>query len=319
MWDSLHLSRVNLLKFSDNQRNPEPFFTSVEHRSYLSAATPVTAGFLKRRLHSMEDPTVTKDPATSSIPTLQYENRQPESGTSEETTSPQVISSEPSIRYCFGKDLGDNIRLSIGPFTQAQLETISSLHQLHSKEGFIERLCQTISDSTQYRLHIWRKKDYTLWNTSLPDGACGWYTIANLHRRAQSLPLLNFHDQGERTTGVNLIKETASNASADAELLNKLISAYHWLSSDRLSSFPAQDQLSTINFGPLTGDIRTAVYMTPPYSDSPRMQSPNWMLLYHHTASPIGSATPTISDLLLLARDSNYAQLVDHHFWPLPV
>jgi len=49
------------------------------------------------------------------------------------------------------------------------------------------------------------------------------------------------------------------------------------------------------------------------------MHSLDWIQLYHHTASPLGSAAPTFGDLLQLARGSNYAQLVDHHFWPLPV
>jgi len=49
------------------------------------------------------------------------------------------------------------------------------------------------------------------------------------------------------------------------------------------------------------------------------MHTEDWILLYHHTASSDGSATPTLRELLTLAKDGNYAQLVDHYFWLLPV
>jgi len=88
MWDSLHHSRVNLLKFPDNQCNSEPLLTSVGNCSYSSAATSITAGSLKWRPHPTKDPTVTKVPATFPISTLQYGNQQPVSGTSEEASSP---------------------------------------------------------------------------------------------------------------------------------------------------------------------------------------------------------------------------------------
>jgi len=181
----------------------------------------------------------------------------------------------------------------MGSLTQDQLDTISKLHQLASKENFIEKLSRKIHDDAQYRVHVWRKVDYSLWNSSLPYGACGWYTVANLHRRAHALPLLDFFNQGKCNTGVDILKKVASKSSADTALITKFTSACHRLSSDRLSTFLAHDQLSSIDFVPLNGDINTAIFMTPPYIDSPRMQSAEWILLYHHTASPHGSATPT--------------------------
>jgi len=183
---------------------------------------------------------------------------------------------------------------------------------------FIETLCQTFQEDAQYRLHAWRKTDYSLWNSSLPDGACGWYTIANLHRRARGLPLLDFTDQRECQLGAHILQEVARHTLADAELHTKLSSAYRWISSDRLSPFRAQDQLSSIDFAPINRDISTAIYMTPPFIDSPRMHSEEWILLYHYTIPPLGSSAPTFTELLQLAQDSNYAQLVDHHFWPIP-
>jgi len=48
------------------------------------------------------------------------------------------------------------------------------------------------------------------------------------------------------------------------------------------------------------------------------MLSEEWILLYHHTIPPLGSAAPTFAELLQLAQGSKYAQLVYHHFWPIP-
>jgi len=193
----------------------------------------------------------------------------------------------------------------MGSLTQDQLATISKLHQLATKEKFIETLCQTFQEDAQYRLHAWRKKDYSLWNSNLPDGACGWYTIANLHRRAQRVPLLDFTDQGECNIRVHILKEVARHALADVELRTKFSFACRWLSSDRLSPFNEHDQLSSIDFVPTNGDISTAIYMTPSFIDSPRMHSEEWILLYHHTTTPLGSASLTFAELLQLAHDSN--------------
>jgi len=128
----------------------------------------------------------------------------------------------------------------------------------------MEQLYQAFHDEGHNRLHIWRKKDYTLWKSSLSDGACGWYTIANLHRRAQALPLLNFSDQGGCITGVNILKEVTSMSIVDNELRTKFNNACRWISSGRLSPFNAQDQLSSIDFDPINSDISTAIFITTP-------------------------------------------------------
>jgi len=143
-----HLPRVNLLQLPDNQLTQEQLLTPVVNSIPSSAATSTTSRSLNWRLQPTKDPIVTKGPASPPIFTLQYENRQPRSGTSDEATSPQVISGEPSIRHYYGKDLEDHIRLSMGLLTQTQLDTISNLYQLTSKESFVEKLCQTFHDST---------------------------------------------------------------------------------------------------------------------------------------------------------------------------
>ena len=207
----------------------------------------------------------------------------------------------------------------MGSLTRDQLDTITILYQHSTKESFIEKLYQDFQNSTQFKLHAWRKKDYSLWNSSLPDGACGWYTVVNIHRRAHSLPPIDFQDQAGCLSGVSILNEVVRISKVDSELATKFHSTCRWLTTERLTPFRAQDQLTSIDFASLSGDIRMALFMTPPYVDSPRMHSTDWIQLYHHTASPPGSATPTFGDLLKLARDSNYVQLVDHHFWPLPV
>jgi len=185
---------------------------------------------------------------------LQPDNPLPSSVTAAGSIPPQVISCHPTIRHCYGKDSEDQIILSLGSLHQDQLDRISNLHQLYSKENFIEQFYQPFHDEVHYRLHVWRKKDYTLWSSSLLDGACGWYAIANIHRRARALPLLNFSDQGECITGVHILKGAASISIVDNKLHTKLTNACNWIVSSRLSPFNAQDQLSSIDFVPINGD-----------------------------------------------------------------
>jgi len=69
----------------------------------------------------MKGLSLTKSHATPSISSVQPDNQQSRSGTSAETTSLQVTSSEPTFRHCYGKDPEDRIRLSMGSLTQDQL------------------------------------------------------------------------------------------------------------------------------------------------------------------------------------------------------
>ena len=165
-----------------------------------------------------------------------------------------MVSSYQTMRHCYGKDSVDQIRLSLGSLTKDQQDTIFKLHLTTTKEIFIETLSQAFHDDTHFRLHVWRKKDYTLWNSSLPDGACGWYTIANLHRRAQALPLLNFSDLIESDMGVNILQDATSRLT-DRNTITRSAYACRWISSGRLSPFNAQHQLSTMDFSPFSSDI----------------------------------------------------------------
>jgi exonuclease III len=319
LWDVLHSIRVDLLQFPDDPQTRGQLREIAFNNASPPGKTTTPRNLTNRRSLNMQEQAPSKGHFSQKVAMLQPDKPLSRSVTAARFIPPQVISSHSTIRHCYGKDSEDQIRLSLGSLNKDQLDRISNLHQLNSKENFIEQLCQAFHDEAHYRLHVWRKKDYTLWSSSLPDGACGWYTIANLHRRARALPLLNFSDQGECITGVNILTEAANISIVDNELLTKLTNACHWMVSSRLTPFNAQDQLSSIDFVSINSDISTAIFITPPYIDSPRMHTEEWILLYHHTASPQGSATTTLTELLKLARDGNYAQLVDHHFWPLPV
>ena len=162
LWDYLHSIRVNLLQYPDDLLTPGRSSASVAHISSL-AATTSAAKLLNRRLQQITEPVYISH-TQSTISMLQPDNQQSNSGTSDEDTSPQVTFSEPTIRHCYGTDPEDLIRLSMGNLTHDQQASISKLHQLSTKEMFIETLCQTFQEDAQYRLHAWRKKDYSLWN-----------------------------------------------------------------------------------------------------------------------------------------------------------
>jgi hypothetical protein len=314
LWDSLQSIKVDRLQFPTEHHTHGQSSESVLHNIFLADTSSLPISRKNERSIPTSEHAPPEDLTLTNVPRLKPLSS---SATDPGDLSPQLTSSSPTLRHCYGKDTEDLVRLSMGSLNQSQLDTISNLHQLNSKEGFVEQLGKVFLDEAHFCLHVWRKSDYSLWNSSLPDGACGWYTIANLHRRAQALSLLNFADPVECDTGVHILQEIACNSTLDNSLRTKLLNTCRWISTGRLSPFNAQDQLSSVDFVPTNRDISTAIFLTPPYIDSPRMHDAEWLLLYHHTASSQDLATITLSELMQL-RAGNFAQLVDHHFWPLP-
>ena len=328
LWDHLHSIRVELLQFPGQRSvlgqqvgKRKNIGRSAQPAPNLPPPSKVKPLLQPTILRSSptRDSTIHEDQAKPPVPQNDIPSaRQTSDNATTGNTQQQVVFSGQTLRHCYGKNSVDQLRLSLGSLTMDQQATISTLHMTTTREIFIETLTQALHDDPQFQLHVWRKKDYTLWNSSPPDGACGWYTIANLFRRAQALPLLNFSDQLETDMGVNIL-QGAINRITDSDTIARSVHACRWISSGRQSPFNAQHQLSSLDFSSVSGDIRTALFISPPYIDSPRMHTEEWILLYHHTSSPNGSALLTLPELLTLARDGNYAQLVEHHFWPLPV
>jgi len=275
LWDSLHAIKVDLPQFPTGQHSLEQSMDPV-HNISLPEPLSIPTNRKTRSLLPNHEQALMEDLASTKVSTMQSDNISQHLSRCDITSgalSPQIISSSPSLRHCYGKNTKDQIRLSMGSLNHHQLDKISKLHHLTSKEGFVERLGQAFLNEAHFCLHVWRKSDYTLWNSSLPDGACEWYTVANLHRRAQALPLLNFSDPEDCTTGVHILQEIACKSTIDNELRTKLLNACCWISSGRLSPFKKQDQLSSIDFTPINRDISTAIFLTPPYIDSPRMHT----------------------------------------------
>jgi hypothetical protein len=86
------------------------------------------------------DTTTTVGPTLRASTISQHENKPTRLSEDAEDNSPQVISNEPTIRHCYGKDQEDNLRLSMGSLTRDQLDTITILYQHSTKESFIEKL-----------------------------------------------------------------------------------------------------------------------------------------------------------------------------------
>ena len=157
MWDYLHSFRVDLLKFPDNVQSQGQLITPVINHISRSAATMTTSStsYEDRDIPSVliQNDNSSVKITSSVMPTWDMQQ--------------QVVSSCLTMRYCYGKDSVDQIRLSLGSLTKDQQETISTLHLTSTREIFLETLRNAFQDDTRFKLHVWRKKDYTLWSSSL--------------------------------------------------------------------------------------------------------------------------------------------------------
>jgi hypothetical protein len=234
-------------------------------------------------------------------------NRQPETGTPE------------LINRCFGKDQHDQLRLSLGILSTAQIDTIRSLQQQTTKAEFHKKLFQLLCSDQQYRIRYWKQVQYDHWNDSIPDGACGWYTISNLIQRANQTPILNHRHPADRLKGVEILAGIANKIQGDTQQHRTLLNATQWIKSPtQETSLRMNDQLSSGDFSTYLADIYTAL-LTEPTSRTTQMTTPNWLQLLNHTATDTGNTLPTLLDLLRITTAGNIAILKEHHYWLYPL
>ena len=227
-----------------------------------------------------------------------------------------------SVQSSYGRDNTDQVRLTLGIIYSEQRKLIKQLFHSKTKTEFIHILTYMIQHNDQFTLCYWKQTDHTLYSSSIPDGACGWYTIATLKWRTSSMAQLNYQRIADCKTGMDIVKQlTSTSPNIRQETKVKSFQAQSWILSNRRTVFPDQYQLELNDFTEILHDTPVAIFTDSGVRNDSiinKMKDPGWIQMLHHTASPMGTEYLKWDDLMTITRRGNLAQLCGHHYWPFP-
>ena len=234
-----------------------------------------------------------------------------------------------TFRKCFGTSPDGCTRLSLGRTLRTNLEEVMSALQTVSRDqapSILTSRLRTLGD--QMPLKYWKRPNYDLWWKSPPDGACGWYTLAYLRWRSLYGTTLDFADPDDLRRGSNILTILAETCQASSNTGNiSILKAKDWMVDPCRDEFPSSHLLQSSNLTALCGHSTLALFALPDDAqDSRSLHMPDssdpitaWAQMIHHSLRPHGNEHVSLEDLLLLARQGEFAHLRRYHYWPYPV
>ena len=153
------------------------------------------------------------------------------------------------VQNTYGKDNADKVRLTLGILYSEQRKLLKQLFHSRNKAEFINTLTYMIQHNEQFTICYWKKTDGALYSSSIPDGACGWYTIATLKWRTYSSVQLNYQRLEDCKTGMDIVSQlTTTSPNIRTETKEKFDEARNWILSNRCTVFPDRLQLALNDF-----------------------------------------------------------------------
>ncbi len=122
--------------------------------------------------------------------------------------SASVCTLDSRFTRCYGRSQDDTTRLSFC-FLE---ETSSAAHNLQghisrvSRDDAYQTLLHYLTSNDELPLVYWKKLDKTHYRDSPPDGACGWYTIAQAVQRHNTSTLLNLYTKEGLQQAANILE-----------------------------------------------------------------------------------------------------------------
>ena len=108
------------------------------------------------------------------------------------------------MQKCYGQSSDGNTRISLHSAALPLSQTIRTLLQGACRDEAYARLLPFFQQHACF--HYWKRIDYTHYNNSIPNGACGWYTIMQLLHRKTSGRLLDFNHSDDLLEGCSLLR-----------------------------------------------------------------------------------------------------------------
>jgi hypothetical protein len=222
---------------------------------------------------------------------------------------------------CYGQSLDGNTRISLHTLTLPLSQTIRSLLQGASRDESPARLLPFFEQHVGF--HYWKSIDYTHYSNSIPNGACGWYTIMQLQHRKIYGRLLDFNNSDDLAEGCELLRRsirlnpTTSEARDSATYAVEFALQYH--ANSRID-YPAQHECRDSQFISFMDGLPCALFTSQDQTGKLQMTDTpsDWLKLTIASCIPSTSEHLSLDQALHLATDSSFAILSGHHYWVFP-
>ena len=222
---------------------------------------------------------------------------------------------------CFGRSMDDCTRVSLhakSSYSSLQ-QTISSLLLGSSREEAYDRLRVFLEQQASY--NYWKRIDMSHYSTSIPNGACGWYTIMQLITRHCTGKLLDFSSLEDIKAGCTSLRHAMEHSSdpstiVSAEYAMDFLRQYY---EDPSLPYMSQHELHDSHL------VRLTVYPCALFTEqSIRMvRMPDCPSEWIKLTSASCITDPSQDHICLeqahnLAETANFAILAGHHYWVYP-
>ena len=218
----------------------------------------------------------------------------------------------------YGISLDGSTRLALGPAPTATLSCLFHSLQEVAQDRASEILrTALLQPDTQLSLRFWKKPSEVA-ATYSPVAASGWFTLAFLRWRSLYGTTLDFEDTDDRQRGAIILSILAEDAPGNTNIL----AAQSWMSTPVLEDFPTEHKLLHHELTALCGHSPIALFEISDQMEHSAEVAPfsfDWALMIHHSLTPSGKDHISLTDLLTIAKNGEFAIVRESQYWPLPI
>ena len=236
---------------------------------------------------------------------------------------------------CYGSSQDDNTRLSFCHLEEtlpAVLSMRDNLSRVNRTEA-MQTLVHHLKLNDDLPIVYWKKLDHTHYRDSPPDGACGWYTMAQAITRHHSGALLNLYSKEGLLQAANILESIQQfNYPCSSEGLQALPVAIEWIKRKHLrprDTLEYRYQLFSEDYTTFLDMIPTTLFILPSAEaressiQMPKDFNHTWLSLHSTTSvNRVGheshvSAFP-LRTILTVAKGELFTQLAGGHYFLFP-
>ena len=177
-------------------------------------------------------------------------------------------------------------------------------------------------------LKYWKKRDKELYYITPPDGACGYYALAQVYHRMTHGNTINLNTYAGRNYASNILTEIASNNSLSTSLgLNNIHYAIEWIRNKSDNSddhMIEQYHLSGEDFYEFSTNLQTSLFAQPDLNSRlytismpDDIDHVEWLTLF--CTSFLTGNCFSLQEIERISTNSQFVQVSGYHYWLFPI
>ena len=228
-----------------------------------------------------------------------------------------------NVTDCYGQSPDESIRLTLhssgsGP----SFDTIADLLSNSIRSDAPALLLPLIR---QAKIYYWKKVDPQHRLTSIPNGACGWYTVMQILNRNRGKTILDFRTAKDVEEGIDLLREVLRCTELTHQQRQSAIFVMDFMRKVLIHptiTLPPEHELRESLLFKLISSVPSALFIAPNHERRLRMPDKTpWARLTYSTfnADPTHEEIAMESALWMADQQPNYAVLHGYHYWIFPL